>query len=101
MDDKYVVYTDGGRLNENTKEDLISSAFIFTEKFNESTGHESFPNKEKKGSDYSELYAVKLALQFIIENNKTDKPLHMVFDSDYASQQIQAIIQKLSLIHIS
>tara|TARA_Y100000588_G_scaffold14934_2_gene16007 strand:- start:57069 stop:57389 length:321 start_codon:yes stop_codon:yes gene_type:complete len=35
-----------------------------------------------------------MALQYVIDNNKLDKPIHIVFDSDYASQQLQAILQK-------
>lgn len=94
LEDKYVVYTDGGILNEGKPHESVSSAFIFTEKSGESQKQDSFPNTHNKSSNYSELYAVKMALQFVIDNNKFDKPLHIVFDSDYASQQIQAIIQK-------
>lgn len=93
LEDKHVIYTDGGILNEGRRNESISSAFIFTEQLRESQGHDSFLNKHKKGSNYSELYAVKLALQFVIDNNKFDKPLHIVFDSDFASQQIQNIMQ--------
>tara|TARA_Y100001960_G_scaffold62998_2_gene66007 strand:- start:57071 stop:58345 length:1275 start_codon:yes stop_codon:yes gene_type:complete len=94
LNDKYVIYTDGGILNEGKKNECISSGFIFTEKSGESQGHDSFLNRKKKGSNYSELYAVKMALQYVIDNNKLDKPIHIVFDSDYASQQLQAILQK-------
>lgn len=93
LNDKYVVYTDGGILNEGRRNECISSGFIFTEKSGESQGHNSFPNRQKKGSHFSELHAIKIALQFVVNNNKLDKPLHIVCDSDYASQCIQAIIQ--------
>ena len=94
LNDKYVLYTDGGILNEGNQNECISSGFILTEKSGEKEGHSSFHNKTKRSSNYSELYAVKIALQYMIDNNKVDKPIHMVFDSDYASQQVQAILQK-------
>lgn len=92
LDDKYVIYTDGGILNEGKRNETVSSAFIFTEKSGESTGHDSFFNKHNKGVNYSELHAVKIALQFVIDKNKIDKPLYIVFDSDFASQKLQHIM---------
>jgi ribonuclease HI len=91
LNDKYLVCSDGGLLFKDTKKECISGAFIISsDKKIEKQQHSLFI--KNKNSNFSELFALKKSLDYLVKNNQTDKKIHFVFDSDHASHCLHLII---------
>ena len=93
LNDKYVFYCDGATVLLEEEGILNSSAFIFKEK-NKKDVDFVIRKKYKNNSDqiYAEINALVFAIDFVIDNNKTDKPIHFVFDSDYVYKSFEATV---------
>lgn len=91
--DKYLVCSDGGILSQGQSNEVVSGAFIVVSQDGEEERQIQLSEKDKN-SDYSELFALREALVHMVNTKKTDKPINFVFDSNYASQELQAIIKK-------
>jgi ribonuclease HI len=94
LEDKYVVYCDGASvvMDEGI---LNSSAFIFREKdANDFEFVKRNISQDKNNQVYAEVNALVFSINHIINVNKTDKPIHFVFDSDYVFKSFEATLNK-------
>lgn len=94
LEDKYVCYCDGSSAEFSTSDKVLnSSAFIFREigkQDVESVSRTVHANKEEQV--FAEVNALVNAIDFIIQNDKTDKPISFVFDSNYVFKSFEALI---------
>jgi ribonuclease HI len=93
LSDKNVVFCDGSHMM-NLQEPLISGAFIFrSSDLAEDKKHVEvqIPNNVTSNSNSAEILAIKNALTFAVTNNLTDKPLNVVFDSNYVAKRLKAM----------
>ena len=90
--DKYLICSDGGILFGGTSQEQVSGAFIVVSE-NKKNSKQISSHEKNQNVQYAELFALKEALLYMVDNNKTDKPINFVLDSDYASQELQSIIK--------
>jgi ribonuclease HI len=93
LSDKNVVFCDGSYM-EDIPEPLISGAFILrsSDLLKDHKNVEvQVPNNATKNSNSSEILALKNALEYVATNNLTEKPLHIVFDSNYVAKRLKSI----------
>lgn len=89
LNDKYVIYCDGAVLNNGS---LLSGAFIFRENGKKDIERNHLQRCSSKQSDKAELIALQQSIKYIVDNNKNDKPIHFVFDSDYIFKHLNAVL---------